>query len=126
MSKESTRRDFLKVSSMGAAAIAGVALADSPAPSSTKSAAGEISVWTTDDNQRCARGPALSWQNSSGSSAAAIVLNPDKKFQPIFGFGAAFTDAACFTFNRLEPAAREKLFHQMFSPSEMGLNVCRT
>jgi glucosylceramidase len=126
MSKESTRRDFLKVSSMGAAAIAGVALADSPARSSAKAAAGEISVWTTDDNQRCARGAALSWQNASGSSAAAIVVNPDKKFQPILGFGAAFTDAACFTFNRLDPAAREKLFHQMFSPSEMGLNVCRT
>jgi glucosylceramidase len=126
MSKESTRRDFLKVSSMGAAAIAGVALADSPARSSPKAAAGEISVWTTDENQRCARGAALSWQNASGSSAAAIVVNPDKKFQPILGFGAAFTDAACFTFNRLDPAAREKLFHQMFSPSEMGLNVCRT
>jgi glucosylceramidase len=126
MSKESTRRDFLKVSSMGAAAIAGVALADSPARSSAKAAAGEISVWTTDDNQRCARGAALSWQNASGSSASGIVLNPDKKFQPILGFGAAFTDAACFTFNRLDPTAREKLFHQMFSPSEMGLNVCRT
>src|SRR5579872_4008545 len=126
MSKESTRRDFLKVSSMGAAAIAGVALADSPAQSSAKSAAGEISVWTTDDNQRCARGPALSWQNDAGAGPRAVVLDPAKKFQPIHGFGAAFTDAACFTFNRLDPAAREKLFHQMFSPSEMGFNVCRT
>jgi glucosylceramidase len=126
MSKESTRRDFLKVSSMGAAAIAGVALADSPARSSAKGAAGQISVWTTDENQRCTRGSALSWQNASGSCAAAIVLDPDKKVQPILGFGAACTDAACFTFNRLDPAAREKLFHLMFSPSEMGLNVCRT
>ncbi|HEX3104468.1 MAG TPA: twin-arginine translocation signal domain-containing protein, partial [Terriglobales bacterium] len=126
MSKESTRRDFLKVSSMGAAAIAGAALADSPARSSEKGAAGEISVWTTDDNQRCARGPALSWQKASGSGASAITLEPDRKFQPIFGFGAAFTDSACYTFNRLDPAARERLFHQIFSPSEMGFNVCRT
>src|SRR5436305_10640954 len=109
MSKESTRRDFLKVSSMGAAAIAGVALADSPASSTAKREAGEISVWTTDDNQRCARGPALSWQNAAGSGASAIVLDAGKKYQPIHGFGAAFTDAACFTFDRLDPSAREKL-----------------
>ena len=44
----------------------------------------------------------------------------------MLGFGAAFTDAACYTFNRLEPAAREGLFHELFHPSEMGLNVCRT
>ena len=44
----------------------------------------------------------------------------------MLGFGAAFTDAACYTFNRLEPAARESLFHELFHPSEMGLNLCRT
>src|SRR5262249_56042042 len=41
-------------------------------------------------------------------------------------FGAAFTDAACYTFNRLDSSAREQLFHDLFHPSEMGLNVCRT
>ena len=41
------------------------------------------------------------------------------------GFGGAFTDAACYTFNRLAPDAREQLFHEMFHPSEMGLSVCR-
>ncbi|MGE5081681.1 MAG: glycoside hydrolase family 30 protein, partial [Acidobacteriota bacterium] len=40
--------------------------------------------------------------------------------------GAAFTDAACYTFNGLDPAARESLFHELFHASEMGLNVCRT
>ena len=126
MSKESTRRDFLKVSGLGAAAIAGATFVDSAAGSSVKGAAGEITVWTTDDNQRCTRGSALAWQTGSGSSASAIVIDSDKKFQPIHGFGAAFTDAACYTFNRLDPGAREKLFHEMFSPSEMGFNVCRT
>ena len=59
-------------------------------------------------------------------SEAAIVLNPGKKFQTILGFGAAFTDAACYMFNQLSGPAREQLFHEMFHPSEMGLNVCRT
>jgi len=44
----------------------------------------------------------------------------------VLGFGAAFTDAACYTFSRLGPAAREALFHELFHPSEMGLSVCRT
>ncbi len=44
----------------------------------------------------------------------------------MLGFGAAFTDAACYTFNQLSPPARETLFHELFHPSEMGLNVCRT
>ncbi len=127
MSKESTRRDFLKVSSLGAAAIAGAGLGGSPIPASAAGSPGEISVWTTDDNQRCARGSSISWQPASGSNAAnTVVLDPGKKFQSILGFGGALTDAACFTFNRLDPAAREKLFHQLFSPSETGLNVCRT
>jgi glucosylceramidase len=126
MSKESTRRDFLKVSGLGgAAAIAGAALSGSPARASIKGASGPISVWTTDDNQRCAQGPAISWK-SGASATNTIDIDPGKQFQPIHGFGAAFTDSACFTFNRLDPAAREKLFHEMFSPSEMGFNVCRT
>src|SRR5205807_6166372 len=41
-------------------------------------------------------------------------------------FGASFTDAACYTLNRLDPAVREKLFHELFHPSEMGLSVYRT
>jgi glucosylceramidase len=44
----------------------------------------------------------------------------------MLGFGAAFTDAACYTFNRLDVSVREQLFHEMFHPSEMGLSVCRT
>ena len=39
---------------------------------------------------------------------------------------AAFTDAACFTFNRLTTSTRQQLFRELFHPSEMNLNVCRT
>jgi len=55
-----------------------------------------------------------------------VTLDPAKRFQDVLGFGAAFTDAACYTFNRLEAAARESLFHELFHPAEMGLNLCRT
>ena len=125
MPNETTRRDFLKVSGLSTAAIASGALV-SPRRMHATPVTAEISVWVTDDNQRCARGPSLSWQPSASANPSAIVLDPDQKFQPILGFGAAFTDAACYTLNRLDPSAREKLFHQLFSPSEMDFNVCRT
>jgi glucosylceramidase len=126
-----SRRDFLRVSGLAASAlVAGGDLNSAGAtenPAATNpNASGSISIWITDDSQKVAPGSPLKWGPASGSDESAVVLDPEKKFQPILGFGAAFTDAACYTFNRLDPPAREKLFHQLFHPSEMGLNVCRT
>src|ERR1700688_689389 len=122
----STRRVFLKVSGLSAAALASGPVSVLPKAYGSV-APGEISVWTTDDAQRCARGPSVSWKPASATTATGTVaLDPDKKFQPILGFGAAFTDAACYTLNRLDPPARKKLFHQLFHPSEMAFSVCRT
>jgi glucosylceramidase len=124
MHKQTTRRDFLKVSSLSAAALAaGDSLVSSASQSPRQ---GEIAVWTTDGNARCARGKPLAWKPAPSPVESAIVLDPEKQYQPILGFGAAFTDAACFTLNRLDPPAREKLFHELFHPSEMGFSVCRT
>ena len=127
MTTESSRRDFLKLSARSTAALATavalprLATATAPAPS------GDLSVWVTDDSHRLNRAPSIAWRSATESNPRdTVVLDPNKKFQEILGFGAAFTDAACYTFNRLVPEAREKLFHQLFHPSEMGLSVCRT
>jgi glucosylceramidase len=94
-------------------------------PASAAPATGEIGVRVTGGKMRYQAQPSLAWK--SGAAAENVIeLNPGNKYQHMLGFGAAFTDAACFTFNRLEPPVREKLFHEMFHPSEMGLNVCRT
>jgi glucosylceramidase len=86
----------------------------------------EISIWETAGDQRFAAAPQISWHSAAKKpSADQIHLNPGTKFQEILGFGGAFTDAACFTFNRLAPGEREKLFHEFFHPSEMGLSVGR-
>jgi glucosylceramidase len=128
MGTASTRRDFLKLSAIGLAA---TATAEMPAAleneGSPAKSSGKIEVWVTDEKLRCAQVEAISWRPASGQpSASAIVLNPNKKFQTILGFGAAFTDAACYMFAQLSPTAQEHLFHEMFHPSAMGLNVCRT
>ena len=44
------------------------------------------------------------------------MLDPSRKFQSILGFGASMTDAA---------PARERLFRELFHPSEMRFSVCR-
>ncbi len=70
--------------------------------------------------------PSIAWKNGGKTGANVIELDLGKKYQEMLGFGAAFTDAACYTFNSLDPAARGTLFHELFHPAEMGLNVCRT
>ena len=123
-----TRREFLKLSAAGlAASTAAKALPVWGFPGSASPGAGEIAVRVTDEKRRFERVPGLAWRRGSGKPSAEIIaLNPEKKFQKILGFGAAFTDASCYMFNQLSGDAREQLFHELFHPSEMGLNVCRT
>jgi glucosylceramidase len=44
----------------------------------------------------------------------------------MLGFGAAFTDAACYMLNQLHSDERAALMHELFAPDEMAMNVCRT
>jgi glucosylceramidase len=125
MSSEQTRRSFLKLSAAGLAAPATVKFANGLTNSSAPEPSGNIAVHVTGGTQRYAAAPALAWR-AGGPQENAISVDPGKKFQEMLGFGAAFTDAACYTFNRLSPAVREQLFHELFHPSEMGINVCRT
>lgn len=126
MSSAQSRREFLKLSASGVIAAkatglaAGVPNAAAPEPQS-----GEIAVHVTGGKLRYESQPSLSWK-SGAAGGNVIELNPAKKFQEMLGFGAAFTDAACYTFNRLDAPVREQLFHELFHPAGMGLNVCRT
>ncbi|GJG89290.1 glucosylceramidase [Gemmatimonadetes bacterium T265] len=136
------RRAFLRTGAVGLGAAAGLpALARAahrPAPNAdaaprapVPSPAGPIRVYQTAGARRHAALPDLAWRPSAGApnggpaGTADVVLAPDRRRQAVLGFGAAFTDAACYTFNRLTPAARAALFHELYHPSEMGLNVGR-
>ncbi len=128
MFRERTRREFLKTTglTLAAATAAGADpafLRGRTQGSGTPGA--DVQVWTTSGQQRLAPRSAMSWK--AGSAAGdSIVINPSKKLQSILGFGGAFTDAACYMFNQLATGDREKLFHEMFHPSQLGLSVCRT
>ncbi len=128
MSTQRTRRDFLKFSAAGLAASAATqALGAQPSPNPTGPRSPEITVRVTDEKRRFEIAPALAWRPNSGKlSGEIITLEPEKKFQEILGFGAAFTDASCYMFSQLPEDSRQQLFHELFHPSELGLNVCRT
>ena len=101
MSPDQTRRDFLKLSAMGLAVTA-TATARPSLLASQSVLPGEIKVWVTSDKLRFAPAASISWKSASaGSAAKAIVLDPNARYQEILGFGAAFTDAACYMFNQL-------------------------
>lgn len=126
MSREQTRRSFIKLSAMGIAATAAADMAAALPTSIAASPEGEITVRVTGGSKRYATAAPLRWRSAAVMPENAITLDPTTRYQEMLGFGAAFTDAACFTFNRLSPSARQELFHDLFHPSEVGLNVCRT
>lgn len=121
MSNQHTRRRFLQLSALGLAATTRTGWARSMSEPE-----GQISVHVTGGSQRYASGPPLAWRTGAARAENAIRIDPGKKYQELLGFGAAFTDAACYMFSQLSPAARESVFHELFHPSEMNLNVCRT
>ena len=127
----STRRNFLKAAGVGAAAMANAAASPGKAllnaSALAEPAGGASQVWVTDDARRLSQVAPAGWSDAGVAIAQdSIAVDPGKKFQPVLGFGAALTDGSCLLFSELAPAARQDLFHKLFHPSEMGLNVCRT
>jgi glucosylceramidase len=115
MPNSSSRRDFVKLAAAGMAA---TARAQTPS-------AGEVGVHLTTGTKRYNQEAPLRWRPAQGGAAGAITLDPAKTFQEVLGFGAAFTDSACYMFNQLAPDAREQLLRELFHPSEMGFSACR-
>jgi glucosylceramidase len=131
MTHKTSRRKFLELSALGLAATVAPGETIPPA-SATELGSGnpplspEISVWLTAGDERFVAAPKTAWHPAPATPGTdQIRLNPAKKFQEVLGFGGAFTDAACFTFNQLAPGPREQLFHELFHRSEMGLSTGR-
>ena len=120
-----TRREFLQIAGATAAlASFSETLPGKAFAAPLKPGSGEIDVHTTDQNRRYQSQPKLAWSSGAGSGEI-ISIDAAKKYQPILGFGGAFTHAACWNFYQMPQGAREELFHELFYPSEMGLSVGR-
>lgn len=120
----SSRRGFLKTASFTATGLA--ILNRMPAWAETADASGPVQVWGTFRDRRHAQMEPLAWKPVEAVTPDAIVLDPTATRQEMLGFGAAFTDAACYMLNQLSSDKRATLMHELFAPEEMAINVCRT
>lgn len=116
-----SRRDFLKAASLASACFSLEHLQAFGEPVSSP-----IHIWSTLRDQRHAAGEPLAWKAATQVSAEAIVLDPGAIRQEILGFGAAMTDSACYVISQLTQAERDAVLHDIFSPDQMAMNVCRT
>ena len=130
-SNVTTRREILRYAGLGVGAAAASALGmTANAEVDAKEAQGptkpaQIEV-TDGSGKRLAAGGEIAWtKNVKKSVAADVTVDPAKTAQTILGFGAAFTDAACFTLARLNDNERASLLHTMFGQDQHALNLGR-
>lgn len=127
MSSSRSRREFLGITAAGIASVAAADLVpETLAAPVARPASGNISVTVTDAARKFSDAPAAKWESARGAVKNTITVEPAKRFQEMLGFGAAFTDAACYMFNTLEPSKREELLRMFFDSRQAGLSVCRT
>jgi glucosylceramidase len=126
-----TRREILRCAGLGigaaAASLLGVRVKAEAealeAQSPTKPAQTEV---TDNSGKRLAAGAEIAWTKAARRAAAAdVTVDPTKPAQTILGFGAAFTDAACYTLSRLSDDDRANLLHTMFGQDQHALSVGR-
>ncbi len=120
---ERTRREFL-MTAAAAAAAARVPRAHAAGPAAA-SPPGTIAVRVTAGDKRHAASDGVAWRAAPPARADRITLDLEKRLQPIVGFGAAFTDAACAVVHRMPDPKREALLAELFAPDKLGLGFCR-
>jgi glucosylceramidase len=127
MSKQ-TRRNFLAMTTASAVSLPFMKAFASATPKSPEeqTPARKVSVNVTTGEQRYSPSGSLEWQSAGRApSEDTIILRGVSSKQPILGFGAALTDAACYVLNQLPEAEQDRLLHELFHPDQMALSVCR-
>jgi glucosylceramidase len=126
-----TRREVLKYAGLGMGAATASALGVTvnakveahEAQSPTKPAQTEV---TDKSGKRLAAGAEIAWTKVARNAAAAdVTVDPTKTAQTILGFGAAFTDASCFTLSRLSDSDRANLLQTTFGQDQHALSTGR-
>jgi glucosylceramidase len=90
---------------------------------------GEIEVIRTAEKTgaRMVRGQSLRFERSTEDGQASIMVDASTRYQVIEGFGGAFTEAAAFTFSRMDSAAQSAILKAYFDPVDgLGYSLCRT
>jgi O-glycosyl hydrolase len=100
-----------------------------PAAAAAPTTADTVSVYLTDlgTNTFLARQPAVSWQHAGQPPAGAtITVDTRRRYQPITGFGASFTDSSAWLVGtRLDARQRDAVMRDLFSTQGIGLSFLR-
>lgn len=114
------RRDFAIFSVTGAIAASlydHLLLAVPPAPPR---------AWVTSKESKFQKVDAPQWQRKTKNPNKTIRIDSAQRFQNVLGFGAAFTDASCYLFGKMNAPDRQSLLADLFGSSGLGLSVART
>lgn len=120
--RNSTRRDFIKAGLTGGVALS----ASAQALLAVASSAPKPQAWATSKDYKFQEIRIPSWETKSNNPSKIIRLDPTQRFQNILGFGAAFTDASCYLFNKMNASDRQSLLSDLYGARGLGLSVART
>lgn len=119
--KSLTRRDFLSMGTLTAAAVVTPRWAYAASASNF-----QTRIWRTTSLEKHAEQAIVpEWRTSSPDARPDVIINAGRAYQPVLGFGAALTGSSCYLLNRLPPAQRACLLHELYSPAAMNLSVGR-
>ena len=112
--------------SSAAAGVAGAGWATRAAAAQTRPAGASVTAFVTDaTGRRHASCDAVLHPGASGAAETVLTIDAGQSKQPIFGFGAALTEAACSALSRVPNAERATLFDELFSPGKSNFTTCR-
>lgn len=122
--KPSTRRTFMQQAATLAASLACVD--GLPSWGLTAPISPQLRAWITNDKERFSELAVQPWQAESGATSSGVEIDATQRFQSVLGFGGAFTDASCYLFSQMDPAARRLLMEELFGPHGLRLSMGRT
>src|SRR6202162_4145351 len=107
----STRRKFLKTTAAATASLAAFRNSLLLAAPITG-----VHAWSTSKDRKFERIKAPQWHPATTNTSGGIQLDPSVRYQKILGSGAAFTDASCYWFAKLNDRERRALLSEFFGP----------
>lgn len=63
--------------------------------------------------------------SEAAPSQYRLVLKPEERLQPVYGFGAAITGSTCYNLLKMTDDDRERLLQECFSPERMNFSFIR-
>lgn len=83
-------------------------------------------VQTSKSGDKLAEKGTLRFKPTRNEKVPLVDLDPEKRFQKIFGFGGSFTEASAYVLDGLGKEKRQEVLHSYFSPEGAAYSLART